>query len=271
VSIIGTIAFIAFFVYIGFHFHSSNDRYLEPQKRNFSIELNTACNDNIQNGESYKLLVVSDLHLGYIINKEALKKYVSVINAQNADIIVIAGDLIDFYLEPLEIQKMDEDLKCLYAPHGVYFIPGNHEYKIDAEIDLEWIRKTGITVLRDSVANIGSKLQLIGRDDRKNKENRMAWNDLMIQTDSSKAQILIAHNPKDINEVADIPLVICGHSHNGQVFPINFLCRILYPNSYGFKRKGNVCTYTTSGIGLSGFPLRICSESELVIFNVEIK
>jgi predicted MPP superfamily phosphohydrolase len=211
--------------------------------------------------------------LGYLIDKFVLQKYINAINAQQADLIVINGDLIDYYLEPLEKQRMHNELKRLSAPHGVYFVPGNHEYKIDAEACLEWISNTGIRALRDSVVTIDKRFQLIGRDDRKNKENRMEWASLLNKSDATMGRILFAHQPGDIKEAVEsnIPLIVCGHTHGGQIFPTNFLGVFLFHNLYGMKREGNSCSYTTSGLGLSGFPFRIGSDSEMVIFNIELK
>jgi predicted MPP superfamily phosphohydrolase len=261
---------VAFFAYIGSQMQTSKDNYVEPKIEELSISYDSR--DSIPLKTHYKLLLVSDIHLGYIIHKKTLQKQVSFINAQNADIIVINGDLVDYYLEALEEQKMDEELKKLYAPQGVYFIPGNHEYKIDAEKALDWISRTGITVLRDSIVEIDERWELIGRDDRKNKDNRMAWDDLMAKTDSTKFRVLATHQPNDINGVIDydIPLILCGHTHGGQFFPVNLFLFLEQKNPYGVKMIKQSFTYTTSGLGLSGFPFRISSHSEAVIFNIEI-
>jgi predicted MPP superfamily phosphohydrolase len=263
---------VLFFIYIKAHFHTSNDHYLEPQIKEYSLRFDTAVHDTLDTQTNYKLLVVSDLHIGYLIDKTVLQKYVNAMNALQADLIVINGDLIDYYLEPLEKQRMDSELKRLSAPRGVYFVPGNHEYKIDEEACFEWIRNTGIQILRDSVVTIGNRFQLIGRDDRRNKARRMEWERLLAKTDTALNHILITHQPGDIKEAlkSNIPLIICGHTHKGQIFPGNFLGVFLFHNLYGLKREGNSCSYTTSGLGLSGFPFRIGSESEMVVFNIEM-
>jgi predicted MPP superfamily phosphohydrolase len=267
---IDTILLALFLVYIKTHFHSANDYYLEPQIKEYAFHFDSSVKDTLEIQTNYKLLVASDLHLGYLIDKTVLQKYVTVLNAQQADVIVIAGDLVDYYLKPLEQQEMDQELKKLSAPLGVYFVPGNHEYKIDAAACFEWIRKTGIQVLRDSVITIGGRFQLIGRDDRKNKDKRMEWDTLWAKTDAALPCILVAHQPGDIKEGIknNIPLIICGHTHNGQIFPVNKFGFLLYTNPYGLKKEGNSTSYTTSGLGLSGFPFRIGSDSEIVIFTL---
>jgi predicted MPP superfamily phosphohydrolase len=264
---------LGFFVFIAFNFHASKDNYIEPEMNEFSLQFNAVSGDTLSVKEQYRIAVVSDLHLGYIIDKTVLEKYIQLINAQQPDIIVIDGDLIDYYLDPLNEQQMGEELKNLQASQGVYFIPGNHEYKTDPDVNFNWIRETGIPVLRDSVINIGHHLQFIGRDDRRNKKERMDWDSLMVQSDTSRIRIFFTHQPNDVNqEVLDynLPLIVSGHTHGGQLFPMNLLNSWIFPNNRGMKQKGDTYFYTTTGIGLSGFPFRISTQSEFVIFNIEI-
>jgi predicted MPP superfamily phosphohydrolase len=245
---------------------------MEPQIKEYFFRFHSTVNDTLKAQINYKLLVASDLHLGYLIDKKVLQKYVNVLNSQKADLIVINGDLIDYYLKPLENCRMDEELKKLSATRGVYFVPGNHEYKMDAKANFEWIRQAGISVLCDSVVTIGNCFQLIGRDDRSNKDDRMEWEQLLAKTDATMPRILFSHQPGDIQDgiKSNIPLIICGHTHNGQLFPVNLLGPLIYYNAYGLRKEDNSIFYTTSGFGFSGFPFRIGSESEIVIFNIEI-
>ena len=274
IRFLGVIVLLLFFSHVGYYLRSPKDNYLEPQIVNLSYEFELIRNetDTIETKNDYKLLVVSDLHLGYLIDKKVLEKYVDFINDQQPDIVVINGDLIDYYLEPLKEQQMGEELRRLQASYGTYFIPGNHEYKKDVEANFEWIRQCGIPVLRDSVVTIG-KLQLIGRDDLKNEENRKDWNQLMAQTDSTKTHVFFTHQPNDRKDAItnNIPLIISGHTHNGQLFPGNWLIHLFHSHSYGAKKEGESYLYTTSGLGLSGFPFRISTESEVVIFNLHFR
>ena len=274
IRILGVIVFLLFFSHVGYYFRSPKDNYLEPQVKNLSFKFDLVHNesDTIETKSDYKLLVVSDLHLGYLIDKKVLRKYVDFINTQQADIVVINGDLIDYYLEPLKEQRMEEELMRLQAPYGVYFILGNHEYKKDAEANFEWIRQSGISILWDSVVTIG-KLQLIGRDDLENEDSRKEWTQLMAQTDSSKALVFFTHQPNDRKDAIanNIPLIISGHTHDGQIFPMNWLTFLFHSHSHGTKIEGESYLYTTSGLGLSGFPFRISTESEVVIFHIHIR
>jgi predicted MPP superfamily phosphohydrolase len=88
----------------------------------------------------------------------------------------------------------------------------------------------------------------------------------------TKPCIFLAHQPGDIRDAYryGIPLTVCGHTHGGQAFPANLIVHLQYPNSYGLKGNGESYSYTTSGLGLSGFPLRVASNSEVVVFDIEI-
>ena len=267
--------FSFFLLFIGLNLYIGYKNFLHPKVRNISFEFNK---ESASAGASasipkatYKLVVVSDLHLGYIVDKERLSQYVELINAQKPDILVVDGDLIDYTMKPLIAGKMNEELQKLEAPKGKFLILGNHEYKFDPKLRFDWISKAGFTILRDSVALIDNTLCLIGRDDRVNK-NRLPIEELMSKVNLEKPCIFFAHRPSDIKEGYSygIPLTVCGHTHCGQAFPGNLVGRLLYSNVYGMQQKGTSYSYTTSGLGASGFPLRIASNSELVVFEIEI-
>ncbi|MDL2256693.1 metallophosphoesterase [Bacteroidales bacterium OttesenSCG-928-I14] len=267
-----TLATIGFYSFIVLNTYIGRDNYAEPQVKEFGFDIDspTLPNDSIRQ-LSYKILTVSDMHLGYVIGKEATRKYVDFINAQSPDIIVINGDMVDYYIEPLDEQEIDKELKRLYAPKGVYFIAGNHEYKVDVNPVLDWVRKTGMIVLRDSVVNMDNEMWLIGQDDRKNKEQRLGLENLLSQIDTTKFHILFTHQPTDIPEAykLNVPLTVAGHTHNGQFFPGN-LFRLVMNHFHGrHEYKGSV-SVTSSGVGLSGYPFKIKSESEVLIFNIKI-
>ncbi len=261
-----TLFFIGFQLYIGYN------NYKNPVAKHFDYTFNQSPNSGTKPLQTYKMVLASDIHLGYIIGKNMLEKYVDLINSQHPDIIVINGDLIDYDMRPLVEGKMQDELKKLKANKGVFFIPGNHEYKLNPDIRLKWITQSGITILKDTIINIDEKLWLIGRDDASNKKNRKTMPDLMTGFDTGKPCIMLAHQPKDIKESCEwnIPLTLCGHTHRGQVFPANLLSNWLYTNSYGWQKRGNCTSFTTSGLGLSGFPLRIGSRSEIIVFDIKI-
>ncbi len=266
VSFCTVVLFVWLQLYIGYR------NYVNPVVLNYDFEFNSPENTDKKPFQEYKLLLVSDMHLGYIVDKEMLKKYVKLINSQHPDIVVINGDLIDYDLRPLVETGMDEELRKIKAKKGVFFIPGNHEYKVDAGSSLNWIAQNGMKVLKDTIVTIDNNLCLIGRDDASNDEKRKPMSVLMKQLDVSKPCIMFAHQPADIEDACQykIPLTLCGHTHRGQIFPANLVAHWLYINSYGWHDEGECKSYTTSGLGLSGFPMRIGSRSEVVVFEIKI-
>ena len=250
--------------------------FTHPVIKNYSFDFNRTSfgvvSDYVAAESTYKMLVASDLHLGYIVDVRMLKKYVSLINDQHPDIVVIDGDLIDWNLYPLVESNMQEELKKIKASKGVYFVPGNHEYKFDIDAALAWITQSGMTVLKDTIVSIDNKLWLIGRDDKKNENKKPVDEFINGFNTTSEPCIMLVHRPENIKEALEynIPLVICGHTHYGQIFPANLLAHLFYSNPYGWKKINGCYSCTTSGLGLSGFPLRIGSRSEAIVFDIRI-
>lgn len=216
-----------------------------------------------------KIVAVSDIHLGYGTGKADLKQYVKMINAQQPDVILIGGDLIDNSVVPLYAENMAEELAGLKAPGGIYMVPGNHEYISGIDSSIRFIQSTPIRLLRDSVVTLPGGIQLIGRDDRSNP-NRRSLAELMARVDKSKPVILLDHQPYNLAETraAGIDLQFSGHTHHGQVWPMNWVTDRLYEQSHGYRQWGNSHIYVSSGLSLWGPPFRIGTESEMVVFHL---
>lgn len=220
-----------------------------------------------------KVVAVSDVHIGYGTDKTALKKYVDLINAQQPDLILIAGDLIDNSIAPLRIQRMDEELAQLKAPLGIYMAPGNHEYISGIRESIDFLRPTQVHLLCDSVVTLPNHLQILGRDDRNNR-HRSTVNELVKKVNPEWPVILLDHQPLELEETDQtgaVDLQISGHTHNGQVWPITLVTKRMFELSYGYLKKENTHFYTSSGLSLWGPPFRIGSDSELVVFNLTFK
>lgn len=217
-----------------------------------------------------KMVVLSDLHLGHAISKKELKRWITFINQQQADIVLFAGDIIDNSLLPLTYYKLDELLREIQSKHGVYACLGNHEYLANVEMSLAFLKQSNITVLRDEVVNIG-QLQLIGRDDKSNP-HRKALVDL-VQPDPSKVQIVLDHQPYDLAKAAEqhVDFQFSGHTHRGQVWPFSWITDYLFEQSHGYLKKNNTQYYISSGLGIWGGRYRIGTQSEYVVVNLKTK
>jgi predicted MPP superfamily phosphohydrolase len=217
-----------------------------------------------------KVAVFSDMHIGIAIDKKKLQKYVQFINDQHPDLILFAGDMVDNNVLPLNTEKMQEEINLLQAPLGVYMCLGNHEYLSGIEPSLEFLRKTKITLLIDSVAQVDDSFRIIGRDDKQGNPFRKSLKELVAQTDVSQPLFLLDHEPYFLEEAEKngIDLQISGHTHHGQVWPMNRIVDKVYEVGHGYKQKGNTHVYVSSGLGLWGPPFRIGTQSELVVFNI---
>lgn len=221
--------------------------------------------------DSLRIAVLGDLHLGWMINRHHAKKYVDLVMEQEPDLILFVGDIIDSHIEPILDGQIDEELARLSAPLGVYSCTGNHEYRYDAEQKIQLLNDAGIIMLRDSAVFIDSAFYVVGREDfiilhRKSTENLL----LAEGVDKSKPVIVLNHTPNDLNEeaVAGADIALYGHTHHGQAFPGNIATQIIFEIAHGYKKKGNMHAYVTSGIGLVGPQYRVGTVSELVMMTV---
>jgi predicted MPP superfamily phosphohydrolase len=216
-----------------------------------------------------RIVAVSDLHLGYGIGKTEFEKWIDLINSEHPDIVLIAGDIIDNSVRPLDEGNFAESFHKIKAPMGIYACPGNHEYISGLAGSLDFMKKAGIHMLRDSVALVDSSFYVIGRDDRSNKERRLL-KDLVAGLDKSKPVIMLDHQPYNLEEAEanGIDIQLSGHTHQGQIWPISLITKQLYEKDHGYIKKGNANIYVSSGIGIWGGKFRIGTQSEYVVIDV---
>lgn len=233
------------------------------------VEINIA-----KDGGQYdkiRIVMAGDLHLGYTINKYEAQRMVDFINVQNPDIILLTGDIIDASLEPLIDQDMGSILRQLKAPLGVYACPGNHEYRKEGESKIEYLNKSGITMLMDSAVLVDSSFYVVGREDWI-IEDRISTEQLLSKynVDKNKPIFLLNHSPYDLNEdaKANVDIALYGHTHHGQVFPGNLATSLKFEVAHGYKKKSNTNVYVTSGLALAGPQHRIATVSEVVVLEV---
>ncbi len=216
-----------------------------------------------------RIIGISDLHLGYTIGRDEAAEWVDMINEKKPDMVLIAGDIVDSDVTPNMQDKVYEELKRINAPLGVYACLGNHDYYAGVKQSAEFMELSGITLLKDTAVPVDNRFYVIGRDDRTNPD-RKSLDEIVSGLDKDKPMILLDHQPYNLEEArnAGIDLQLSGHTHNGQVFPINLITCAIYECSYGFTKKGKTNIYVSSGIGIWGGKFRIGTDSEFVVFNV---
>jgi predicted MPP superfamily phosphohydrolase len=224
--------------------------------------------------DSVKIAVVGDLHLGYLIDRNDARRMVELIMAQQPDLILFVGDILDSRIEPVEQQRMDEELRRLDAPLGIYSCTGNHEYRYEGERKIGWLNDAGITMLRDSAVLVDSSFYVVGREDLviPDRQSLVGLLDRQ-EVDRSLPLIVLNHTPNNLDEEVDAgaDIALYGHTHQGQAFPGNLATRMAFEVAYGYLKKGNTHIYVTSGLGLAGPQFRIGTVSEVVVLHVKFR
>ena len=233
------------------------------------VEITLNLPDEQKLDKPLKIVALSDLHLGYSIDNKELEKWIELINRENPDIVLLAGDIIDNHFLPALEQQMNITFKKIKSKYGVFSVVGNHEYISGIDECRQFFKQCGITHLEDSIMLIDNAFYLAGRDDRSNP-NRKTIQDLCQDAEPSKPIILMDHQPYRLEEAAqnNITLQISGHTHNGQLFPISLITKWMYEKSHGYLKKANTHYYITSGIGIWGGKYRIGTRSEYVVITI---
>ena len=221
------------------------------------------------------IVMFSDLHLSPVNNESFLHKIVKKVNALNPDIILLPGDIVDDKAEILSRNCIGVGLKNLKSKYGVFSSTGNHEFINGVERSVNFAKEFGITVLRDEYVKIDNSFYVVGREDVSKssftKERRKKLNDIISQMHDNLPVILLDHTPVKLNEAVEnkIDLQLSGHTHNGQMFPLNFITKLIYEVSWGYLKKEDTHFYVSSGVGSWGPPVKLASDAEIV--NIKIK
>ena len=220
-----------------------------------------------------------------MIGCKQMEQMTEKINEQKPDLVVMAGDIFDNEYEALDDpEKLAKILRGIRSKYGVYACYGNHDIqeKILAgftfgskekkestpEMD-EFLEKAGITLLRDEYVLIDDSFYLYGRPDYERPgrgiDKRKTPQEITEGMDVSLPVLVIDHEPRELQELADtgVDVDLCGHTHDGQVFPGNIVIRFFWENPCGYLKKGNMHNIVTSGVGLFGPNMRVGTKSEI--------
>jgi predicted MPP superfamily phosphohydrolase len=214
--------------------------------------------------------LISDVHLGHVRNGDFLRRMVAKILKEKPDAIFIAGDLYDG--TAIDARRAAEPLNKLVAPHGVYFVAGNHEQFRDDNKYMDAITAAGVRVLRNEKVDADG-LQIAGVPYLSATHGAHFASVLRdIRLDHDRASILLTHAPDhpEIAEAAGVSLQLSGHTHLGQFVPWSWMARRVYRQFvYGLSRIGKMQVFTSSGAGTWGPPLRLGSNPEIVVLQFE--
>ncbi|MBX3190390.1 MAG: metallophosphoesterase [Labilithrix sp.] len=211
----------------------------------------------------YRIVQISDVHVGPTIGKAFIEHVVARINALSPDLVAITGDLVDGSVEALA--EHVAPLAKLKARDGVFFVTGNHEYYSGADEWIAQLGKLGVRVLSNEHVRIGGDegFDLAGIDDPTSRASDLRK--ALAGRDASRPVVLLAHQPKAI-ELADalgVDLQLSGHTHGGQMFPWNFFVRLQQPFVAGLHKLARAQIYVSRGTGYWGPPMRVGAPAEI--------
>lgn len=254
--------------------------------KEYSVNVNKSCGDT----KNMKAVLVADLHMGYAIGVQQITKMVDKINAQNPDIVVIAGDIFDNSYDGLDDPEgIKKQLKSIKSKYGVYATFGNHDIneKILMGFTFDWsgtnhndsrmtsfVKDCGITLMQDDSLLVDNKFYLVGRRDKEKSGNtdgsRKTIKELTDNLDKTKPVFVIAHEPDELQETANAGADIdfSGHTHDGQLFPGNITVNLMWENPAGMLKKDNMTSIVTSGVGIYGPYMRVGTDADISVVNI---
>jgi predicted MPP superfamily phosphohydrolase len=223
----------------------------------------------------FRVVQLTDLHIGPTIGREWLLAIVEQVNAQSPDMVVITGDLVDGSVEALRDHVAP--LAGLKSKHGTYFVTGNHEYYSGADAWIAELGRLGVRVLRNERVPIGEGddvFDLAGVDDWTAKgfggDHGPNLARALEGRDPKREVILLAHQPKQIREAAalGVGLQISGHTHGGQIFPWTLFVRLDQPYIAGLSLHESTQIYVSRGTGYWGPPMRVGAPAEITVLEL---
>lgn len=242
--------------------------------------------------DSLNIVMVADLHLGYNIGCGQMERMVEKINAENPDVVLIAGDIFDNEYEALDNpNRLTGILRSIDSKYGVYACYGNHDIQekilagftfskkgqkkvSDVRMD-KLLKQANIKLLKDEYVLVEDSFYIYGRPDLERPgrgiDKRKSPEEVTADLDKSKPIIVIDHQPKELQELADagVDVDLCGHTHDGQMFPGNLAIKLMWENACGYLRKDDMHNIVTAGVGVFGPNMRVGVPAEICQITVE--
>ncbi len=213
------------------------------------------------------IVFASDFHLGAITDGRFMDRFVSKVNAAGPDIVLIGGDVLEGDRRDEDTGRFEAAFRRLHPKYGVYGAPGNHEGHGGG--GGEFFERAGIRLLEDAVVRIDDAFYLAGRNDAHSRA-RKSMDSLLAGTPDDMPVVLLSHRPVDFENVSrrGVDVMLSGHSHNGQLFPVNWITAREYELSWGHLQKGRTHFFVSSGLQVWGPPVRTAGISEILVVRV---
>lgn len=218
-----------------------------------------------------RIVFAADFHLRGHSELNRLQEFVEKTNALNPDLVLLPGDILEGDRHDEEMPELEKAFSKLQSRFGTFAVLGNHE-SYGPELTQEFYFRAKIQLIRDNTITIPGIITLVGRDDLRFK-TRKDFQNLMSNVHKDLPIILLDHRPIDFKRVgADgVDIQVSGHTHNGQVFPFNFITQAMYDLSWGYKQIGKTNFFVTSGLRGWGPQVRTTGDAEMILIEVELK
>ncbi len=236
--------------------------------------LNLSVDKKAAGMKSVDIVVASDIHLGTIVGRSRLDRIISKINDLNPDIVLLPGDIVDEDLGPVIKQNIGDGLRNIKTRFGVFAVTGNHEHIGGVEEACRYLAEHNVVMLRDQTVKVNGSFFLVGREDGFNNmfsgKRRKYLEELVRDVDKSLPIILMDHQPSNFEEAVSngIDLQVSGHTHYGQIWPLNFIIEAIYEVAWGYSKRADTHIYVSNGVGTWGPPVRIGNRPEIVYIQL---
>jgi len=237
-----------------------------PHIREYSVEVPQKSSEIRQ----LKIAFIADFHLRETTSRRLMERFVEKVNAANPDIVLIGGDVLEGDRQEERLGEFEAQFRRLKPKYGVYGVPGNHD--LHGTGAMTFFDQAGIHVLQDAIEKIDHAFYLVGRNDGRSR-GRKSIDELLRDCDRSLPIIVLDHRPTDLDNISHsgADIVLSGHTHNGQLFPVNLIAMRQYELSWGYKLKSHTHVFVTSGIQVWGPSVRTAGDSEILIVNVSFQ
>ncbi len=224
--------------------------------------------------ERNRIVLLSDLHIGIFVNTAYLEKVTDAVNQMTPDLIVISGDIFDGYMpaDDNEVRCISDIFQQMRATLGIYAVTGNHDPDITDKRFLDFMKNSGIKLLYNKAEEL-PEWNLIGRAGIVDMKNiRVPLCNILGNVNPRKPTIVLDHDPQGIREAAayGVELILCGHTHKGQFFPMTFLTKLANGAQYfyGYRIFGRTHSVISAGTGFFRLPVRIGTDSEIILLEI---
>ncbi len=244
------------------------------EARNIVIERITIYTDKLpQSVDKLRVVQISDVHLGIIIGEETLNLVIEKVLQASPDILVATGDIVDGRIN--HNLELIEPFRRINPKYGKYAVLGNHEFYVGVEQAVDFLQKSGFKVLRGEAVTIDGLINIAGVDDPVSlnyvAQKPVTEREVLLGIPQDKFTIFLKHRPVVSEEYLGLfDLQLSGHSHKGQLLPINFITKFYYSVHAGFaKLPHSSFLYVSRGSGTSGPPIRILSPPEITVIELK--